>query len=220
MSKKEKVSRRNFIKKSSVGTLAVAVSPVGSVSAQSKAKLPSGYDRTLIFAKLGDTLIPSAAGDPGYRSLEPYNITAEIMKGLQSMSDQDLALFNSQSAEFFGGKTFVELSESQRADYLNLIADGVRITDPQVQMKLQSIYSLVRIRVFVIYYQNYPQHMIPRDEEGVPILSADNTHQITNPNHPGLVTGWDIAGWEGPMTWEEEEERRAHFKKVQWREDY
>lgn len=220
MSKKEKVSRRNFIKKGSIGTLAVAVAPIGSVSAQSKAKLPSGYDRRLVFAKLGDTLIPSAPGDPGYRTLEPYNITAEIMKGLGSMSDQDLALFNSQSAEFFGGKTFVELSESKRADYLNLIADGVRITDPQVQGKLQSVYSLVRIRVLVIYYQNYPQHMIPRDEEGVPILSADNTHQITNPNHPGLVTGWDIAGWKGPMTWKEEEERRAHFKKVQWKEDY
>ena len=101
-----------------------------------------------------------------------------------------------------------------------MIVEGVRITDPEVLATLQSVYTLVRTRVFVIYYQNYPQHMIPRDDEGVPILSPDNEHQITNPNQPGLVTGWDIAGWKGPMTWEKEEERRAHFKKVQWREDY
>ena len=216
MSKKEKVTRRNFIKQGSVGSVAVAVSQVGSVSGQATSRLQSGYDRSLIFAKLGDTLIPSVPGDPGYRPLELYNITAEVMKGLESLSDQDLATFNGQSATFFAGKTFVELSEDQRTDYLNMIADGDRITDSQVLGKLQTIYNLVRTRVFGVFYQNYPQHRIPTDDAGLPILSSDNEHQITNPNQPGLVTGWDIAGWKGPMTWEEEQQRRAYYKKMGW----
>ncbi len=180
--------------------------------------MPSNYDRALIFAKLGDTLIPSSPGDPGYKTLEPYNITAEVMKGVASISDGDMALFNSESADHFGGKTFVELSEAQRADYLNMIVDEVNISDAQVLGRIRSVYSLVRLRVFVIFYQNYPQHTIMRDAEGVPILSSDDEHQITNPNQPGLVTGWDIAGWRGPMTWEEEEERRERAKKLKWKQ--
>ncbi|MCZ6768200.1 MAG: twin-arginine translocation signal domain-containing protein [Acidobacteria bacterium] len=218
MPKKEKVSRRKFIKHGSVSTVAVAVSQVSLSRGQVAGALPSSYDRELIFAKLGDTLIPSSPGDPGYKTLEPYNITAEIMKGVDSIPDEDLALFNSESAAHFGGQTFVELSEANRADYLNMIADGVDISDSQVLGRLQSVYRLVRLRVFVVYYQNYPQHTIMRDEAGVPILSSDNEHQITNPNQPGLVNGCDIAGWRGPLTWEEEEERRERFKKVKWKE--
>ena len=214
MSKKEKVSRRGFIKKGSVGTVAVAVAGVGSVSGQAaETTLPAGYDRTQVMAKLGDTLIPSSPGDPGYRDLEIYNITAEILKGVGSIPDQDLAMLNSESAAHFGGKTFVELSESQRADYLNMIVDGVNISDSRVLDKLQGIYRLVRARVFIVYYQNYPQHTVPRGDDGIPILQPGNDHQITSPNQPGVVTGWDIAGWKGPMTWEEEEERRERFKK-------
>jgi hypothetical protein len=33
-----------------------------------------------------------------------------------------------------------------------------------------------------------------------------------------LVTGWDIAGFAGPLSWEEEEERRAKYKKINWEE--
>jgi hypothetical protein len=164
-------------------------------------------------AKLGDTLIPSSPGDPGYKDLEIYNITAEILKGVVSIPDQNLALFNSESAAHFGGKTFVELTGSQRADYLNMIADGVNISDSRVLRTLQGIYRLVRARVFIVYYQNYPQHTVPRDDNGFLILQPDNDHQITNPNQPEVVTGWDVAGWKGPMTWEEEEERRNRFKK-------
>ncbi len=218
MPKKEKVSRRKFIKHGSVSTVAVAISQVRPSRGQAAGALPSNYNRELIFAKLGDTLIPSSPGDPGYKTLEPYNITAEIMKGVDSIPDEDLALFNSESAAHFGGQTFVELSEANRADYLNMIADGANISDSQVLGRVQSVYRLVRLRVFVVFYQNYPQHVIMRDEAGVPILSSDDEHQITNPNQPGLVTGWDIAGWRGPLTWEEEEERREHFKKVKWKE--
>ena len=218
MSKKERVSRRRFIKHGSVGAVAVAVSQVTPSLGQTTGALPSNYDRALIFAKLGDTLIPSSPGDPGYKTLEPYNITAEVMKGVASISDEDMALFNSESADHFGGKTFVELSEAQRADYLNMIVDEVNISDARVLGRIRSVYSLVRLRVFVIFYQNYPQHTIMRDTEGVPILSPDDEHQITNPNQPGLVTGWDIAGWRGPMTWEEEEERREMSKKLKWKQ--
>jgi hypothetical protein len=214
MPKKEKVSRRGFIKKGGVGTVAAAVAGVGSASGQTaEATLPSGYDRTQVMAKLGDTLIPSSPGDAGYKDLEIYNITAEILKGLGSIPDLDLARFNSESADHFGGKPFVELSGSQRADYLNMVVDGVNISDPQVLGKLQGIYRLVRARVFIVYYQNYPQHTIPRDDSGVPIVQPGNDHQISSPNQPGVSTGWDIAGWKGPMTWEEEEERRGRFKK-------
>ena len=217
MSQKEKVSRRGFIKKGGVGTVAVAVSGVaagvGSASGQAaEATLPSGYNRHQVMAKLGDTLIPSSPGDPGYKDLEIYNITAEILKGVGSIPDQDLAMFNSESAAHFGGKTFIELSESQSADYLNIIADGVNISDSALD-RLQGIYRLVRARVFIVYYQNYPQHTVPRDDNGIPMVQPANEHQISNPNQPGVKTGWDVAGWKGPMTWEEEEERRERFKK-------
>ena len=218
MSTKDKVSRRKFIKHGSVSTIAAAVSQITPARGQGARGLPSGYDRALVISKLGDTLIPSSPGDPGYRTLEPYNITAEILKGVEPISDENLVLFNNESAAQFGGKTFVELSEAERADYLQMIVDGINIGDSQVLEKLQSVYRLARIRVFSVFYENYPQHIILRDEEGVPILPPGDEHQIMNPNQPGLVTGWDIAGWRGPMTWEEEEERREHFKKVQWKE--
>jgi hypothetical protein len=48
----------------------------------------------------------------------------------------------------------------------------------------------------------------------MPILKAGDKHQITNPNTREIVTGWDIAGFKGPLSWEEEEEQRAKFKKV------
>ncbi|MCK5351517.1 twin-arginine translocation signal domain-containing protein, partial [bacterium] len=69
MPKNEKVTRRKFIKHGSVSTVAVAVSQVTPSPGQTTGTLPSNYDRTLIFSKLGDTLIPSSPGDPGYRTL-------------------------------------------------------------------------------------------------------------------------------------------------------
>ena len=144
------------------------------------------------------------------------SITAEVMKGLTGLSDDNLAVFNNSAASFFSGKTFLDLSESQRADYLNLIIDGSKITDQQLRGQLQSVYRLTRIRVLVIYYQNYPEHRLPRDANDVPILAPGDTHQITNPNTDRVVTGWDVAGFRGPLTWEEEERRRAYYKKIDW----
>ncbi len=214
--KKKDVSRRDFLKTTGMGAAAIPTTLVGISTQQVQGQTATTVDRSAVIAALGDTIIPSDPGDPGYRTLEPYNITAEVMKGLSGLSDDNLAAFNSSAASFFSGKTFLELSESQRADYLNLIIDGSKIADQQLRGQLQSVYRLTRIRVLVIYYQNYPEHRLPRDSNDVPTLPPGDTHQITNPNTDRLVTGWDVAGFRGPLTWEEEERRRAYYKKIDW----
>ncbi|MGH9902213.1 MAG: hypothetical protein ACRD68_10445, partial [Pyrinomonadaceae bacterium] len=172
---------------------------------------PAG--RRAVFAALGDTLIPTDPGDPGYKSLEPYGITGEVMKGLEAVTDADLDAFDKGSAPFFGGRSFLRLTESQRAEYLRLVTDGSKFTDEARLKTLRDVYGRTRARVFAVFYQNYPENVIPRDREGAPILRRGDTHQITNPNTKKIVTGWDIAGFAGPMTWEEEEARRARFRK-------
>ena len=212
--RKKDVSRRDFLKTTGMGAAAI---PAAGVAAQ-QVQAQSMVDRTAVIAALGDTIIPSDPGDPGYRTLEPYNITAEVMKGLTGLADDDLSTFNSSAGSFFSGKSFVDLSESERADYLNLIIDGSRISDASVKGTLQSVYRLTRIRVLVVYYQNYPEHRLPRDANDVPILPPGDTHQITNPNTERVVTGWDVAGFRGPLTWEEEERRREYYKTIDWKE--
>jgi len=215
MNKKD-VSRRDFLKTTGMGA---AVIPAAGVAATQQAQAQGMMvDRSAVIAALGDTIIPSDPGDPGYRTLEPYNITAEVMKGLTGLTDDALAAFDSGATSFFSGKTFLELGESERADYLNLIIDGSRIADDDLRGNLQSVYRLTRIRVLVIYYQNYPEHRLPRDANDVPILPPGDTHQITNPNTERVVTGWDVAGFRGPLTWEEEERRREYYKKIDWKE--
>ena len=213
--KKKDVSRRDFLKTTGMGAAAI---PAAGVAAIRPAQAQGATDRTALIAALGDTIIPSDPGDPGYRTLEPYNITAEVMKGLTGLSDEDLDTFNNGAGSFFSGRTFVDLGESERADYLNLIIDGSRISDAGLRGTLQSVYRLTRIRVLVIYYQNYPEHRLPRDANDVPILPPGDSHQITNPNTERVVTGWDVAGFRGPLTWEEEERRREYYKKIDWKE--
>ncbi|MEE2822964.1 MAG: twin-arginine translocation signal domain-containing protein [Acidobacteriota bacterium] len=212
---KKDVSRRDFLKTTGMGAAAV---PAVAANTEQVLAQANQVDRTALIAALGDTIIPSDPGDPGYRTLESYNITAEVMKGLTGLSDDDLTLFNNETSSFFSGKTFLDLSESERADYLNLIIDGDQIADGQLRGRLQSVYRLTRLRVLVVYYQNYPEHRIPRDANDVPILPPGDTHQITNPNTDRVVTGWDIAGFRGPLTWEEEERRREYYKKIDWKE--
>ena len=213
---KKDVSRRDFLKTTGMGAAAIPTTLAGISTGQVQGQAATTVDRSAVIAALGDTIIPSDPGDPGYRTLEPYNITAEVMKGLSGLSDDSLSAFNGSAASFFSGKTFLDLSESQRADYLNLIIDGSRITDQTLRGQLQSVYRLTRIRVLVVYYQNYPEHRLPRDANDVPILPPGDTHQITNPNTDRVVTGWDVAGFRGPLTWEEEERRRAYYKKIDW----
>ena len=216
---RKKVSRREFLKTSAAGSVAMAaMTPALALGKGELSTQASRVNRHAIFASLGDTLIPTDPGDPGYKSLETYKITDEVMKGLEAVSDSDLEAFNKGSARIFSGRQFLQLTESQRADYLRLIIDGSKFSNKEQLKVLQRVYRQVRTRVFAVFYQNYPENVTPRDENGVPILKPGDAHQITNPNTKELVTGWDIAGFQGSLTWEEEEERRAKFKNIAWHE--
>jgi hypothetical protein len=215
---KKRVSRREFLKSAGVGPAAVSVLAPGLIHGTSEAQKSVLAQRHAIIAALGDTLIPTDPGDPGYKSLEAYKITEEVMKGLTPITDAELEALNRGSAEYFAGRDFLQLTESQRADYLRLIIDGSQFTNKTQLETLRKVYERSRTRVFTVFYQNYPENVIPRDRRGVPILKPGDKHQITNPNTKQLVTGWDIAGFEGPLTWEEEGERRAKFKKINWQE--
>ena len=206
------VSRRAFLKKSALGSAAVA-----GMGAVAGVQIPAAEaqelaDRYSIVAALGDTLVPSTP-DPGYKSLEVYNITAEVLKGLTILSDAELRDFNEGSRPHFGGKPFVQLSEAEREQYLNQIIKGNPI-DASLLRTLQKVYRLTRTRVFTVYYSNYPEHVVPRDENDVPILPPGDQHQITNPNTKRITTGWDIAGYNPQLSWEEEEDRRARAKRL------
>ena len=52
------------------------------------------------------------------------------------------------------------------------------------------------------------------NDQGEIIIAVGDRHQITNPNTEEIVTGWDIAGYKGPLRWEEEEQYRAVMKKM------
>ncbi|HXG68264.1 MAG TPA: hypothetical protein VNO70_24425 [Blastocatellia bacterium] len=209
---RKKVSRREFLKRTGGGPLALTAVTPGLVFG--KGEPSARVDRHAIFAALGDTLIPTDPGDPGYRSLERYRITEEVMKGMTALPDDDLEAFNKGSALFFAGRDFLQLTESQRVDYLRQILDGSKFADKAHLRTLHRVYRQTRARVFTVFYQNYPENVIPRDQNGVPILKPGDEHQITNPNTKKIVTGWDVAGFKGPLTWEEEEQRRALFKKI------
>src|SRR5215510_12105034 len=133
--KKKGVSRREFLRRSGAGSIAVAavVPTAGFAGAEPAQTAP--VDRRAILAALGDTLIPSDPGDPGYKSLEPYKITEEVMKGLAAIKDDDLDVFNRGCGAFFEGRQFLQLTEPQRADYLRLIIDGGGFTD-KTQLKV------------------------------------------------------------------------------------
>jgi hypothetical protein len=215
---KKKVSRREFLKWTGAGSLALGAVTPGLAFVGSAAQESPEAGRHALVAAIGDTLIPSDPGDPGYKTLEPYRITDEVLKKLDALSDADARAFNNSSSAFFGGRSFLELTEGQRADYLRMVIEGSKFSDKTELKTLQRIYRQVRTRVFTVFYQNFPENVVPRDEQGVPILKPGDKHQITNPNTKELVTGWDIAGFKGSLTWEEEEERRERFKKINWRQ--
>ena len=214
---RKKVSRREFLTRSAAGSVALATMTPGLALGKGElSRQAARVNRHAIVASLGNTLIPTDPGDPGYQSLETYKITDEVMKGLEAMSDSDFEAFNKSSARFFRGRQFLQLTESQREDYLRLIIEGSKFSDKEQLKTLQRVYRQVRTRVFSVFYQNYPESVIARDENGAPILKPGDVQQITNPNTKRLVTGWDIAGFQGSLTWEEEEERRAKFKNIAW----
>lgn len=208
------VSRREFLRKGARqgATLAGVAAVTGSEALVGQVRT-TPVDRHAVVAALGDTLIPSTP-DPGYKSLEPYNITTEVLKGLAILRDSDLASFNEGSRSHFSDKTFLQLSEEDREKYLELVVDGSKIPDASLLRTLGKVYRFARTRVFTVYYQNYPEHIVQRDENNVPILPEGDQHQTTNPNTNKIVTGWDIAGYEPQLSWEHEEERRARAKKL------
>ena len=211
----DNVSRRDFLKTVAVGTAGVAVA--GTIAPASAAPVA---DRKTIVAALGDTIIPSDPGDPGYKDLESYGITDEVLKALPGVSDADAQLFNEKSKDTFPGKTFLELSGAQREDYLRSIIAGNAASDPKELETLRRVFRNTRRRVVTLYYSNFPENQWPRDKNGMPILKPGDLHQITNPNTKELVTGWDQAGFFGPLTWEEEERRRNLMKKIHWHENW
>ncbi|HXG68269.1 MAG TPA: twin-arginine translocation signal domain-containing protein [Blastocatellia bacterium] len=229
---KKGVSRRNFIKGATAGTATAAsivrVKAEGGQSSlhaannfdpaaqEEKRAVPSVNRQAILFA-IGDTLIPSAPGDPGYRDLEWYGITREVNRLLEELSDDDLSAFNQGSVGPLQ-KKFTELSENRRADYFNLILKEGGFQDAALQGKLRGVYDQAREAVFTVYYQNFPQNSWPRDANRMPLLRPGDERQITNPNTPDIFTGWDLAGYAGPLTWEEEERRRNYFKKIRWQE--
>jgi len=201
---RSRVSRREFLKRTGTGaTGAAALASAGRQEARGAAA-----ERAELVAAMGDTLIPTDPGDPGYRTLEPYNITAEVLKELR-VSDEDLARFD-EGARARYGRGFVELEETERGEYFESVAEAGG--------KPREVLIAVRGRVFTVYYGNYPEHAMARDNTGAPILAPGDRHQITNPNTKRLVTGWDVAGFMGPLTWEEEERRREIVKRIDWRE--
>lgn len=239
---KKGVSRRDFIRTSATagtvtiagmaGVKAIGAEPETSTRANVQgAKPDSGtpgqgsareqtfprVNRQAILFAIGDTLIPSAPGDPGYKDLEWYGITEEINRRLDEFPDADLEFFNKSSAGPFGNH-FTQLPPTRRADYFNQILQAGGFNDEALQKKLKEVYSHVREIVFTVYYQNFPEDHWPHDANRVPLPGPDADRQITNPSTAGIVTGWDQAGYAGPLTWAEEERRRNYFKKIRWQE--
>lgn len=223
MGEGKELSRRDFVKKVGIGTaVAVTIADVTHESGIVRAEVPSTtLERRALISALGDTLIPSGPDDPGYRNLEWYGITEEVLKeGLSDITENDLAVFNRASAPLFEGRNFLELNEKDRAVYIQHIIAGDKFPDQKALDTLQSVYRTVRRRIFTVFWtENFPESVVPRDIHDIPLLKPGDQHQITNPNTERLVTGWDIARYSGPLTFEEEERRRERAKKIDWQEE-
>ncbi len=198
--------RRSFLKR--------AMLSLGAVVWINPAQLGSEAGRLRILSALGDTIIPSKPGDPGFVDLEPHGIVQAVSNTLVSLADSPLERFNQAPAPLFQGRTFVELDQNERVDFLKRVIAG-ESGDPAVRR----VYKLVRVAVLNVFYSNFPEHKVARDAEGTPILKPGDRHQITNPNTDRLVTGWDVAGYRGPLSWEQEEQMRAGMQKVHWHDD-
>lgn len=248
---KERISRREFLKSMGAGAGAIGVSValprVLSAASVDLSNAPAA-DKKQLIAALGDIIVPTAQDDPGYKSLEQYGITDEVLKGLQGISQQDCNVFNAAAGEFYNGKGFLDLNEEQRTEFVHRVVDstpkgsyvgglkyGAELEvqeatpaaaaalaakfDAGVVQTLQKVFRFTRSRVFLVYYQNFPENHIARDKNKIPILPPGDQHQIINPNTKELVTGWDVANFPGPLSWQEEESRRAKWMKIHWHND-
>jgi hypothetical protein len=214
--RKQPNNRRKFLKKS-VEAIIVAPALLGSTAwVTTAAPAQAQVARLQILAALGDTLIPSGSGKPGFKSFQPDGITEEVNKSLTALQDELFVDFNQASARFFEGRAFTELGEEDRARFLRKVISGEGFRDRALHQKVHRLYRLVRMSVFRVFYSNFPEGRIARDTDGIPIPKPGELHQITNPNSPDRVTGWDIAGYRGPLTWEQEEKQRAEVQKIHW----
>jgi choline dehydrogenase-like flavoprotein len=205
------ISRRDFVKQTVAGTAVLAGASAGALDAVAAAPVDP---HTQVVAALGSVFVPSAAGDPGYKELESHGITDYVIK---EFPVDGVEAFNAGSQPFFDGKAFLDLDGKQREQYLGMIVDGKGIADAEQRARLQTFYRAARSRILKVYYSNYPAHEVKRNAVGEAVLKPGDIHQISNPNlfkDKKLVTGWDIAGFKGPLGWEEEEQIRAKAKKT------
>ena len=224
------LSRRWFLKTMSMAGMAFW-GAMGRLWSQTD--IPA-VDLNQLVATLGDTIIPTAEGYPGYLRLEPYGITDEVLKGLQGIQPQEFAILNAAARHFFDSRPFVELAEAQRTEFLQMVVESFpegsfALPEPRAQQSLastlpaeaiatiQKVFRLVRIRILTVFYQNFPNNTIARDRNRIPV--TDDPHQIINPNTKELVTGWDVANFPGPLSWAEEEQRRARWMGIHWHSD-
>lgn len=242
-----RVTRRDFLKGTGAIGVGGAVSLGIALPEVLAAETPGSVDLSQapavdpkqLVAALADTIMPTASGYPGYKRLEQYGITDEVMKGLSGIAAEEFNVFNAAAREFFP-KAFVELNENDRTAFLELVADsfapdtwgvgsGKKSKGPDSQLhakvakeavdKIQKVFRLTRARAMTVFYQNFPEHKIARDKNMFPILAPGDTHQIINPNTSKVVTGWDVANFPGPLSWQEEEARRAKWMKIHWHND-
>ncbi|MBI2816811.1 MAG: twin-arginine translocation signal domain-containing protein [Acidobacteria bacterium] len=234
-----RISRREFLKETGAGAVGVGVALPFAASAVVDYTQAVAVDRKQLVAALADTIIPTANGYPGYRRLEQYGITDEVLKGLTGIRPDEYNTFNAAAQEFFP-KPFLDLNELDRAAFLEIVADSFppqtwdagstkqskgasaqlyTKLNKDVVEKIQKVFRMTRLRVLTIFYQNFPENKIARDKNRIPILRPGDTHQILDPNTPVLVTGWDVANFRGPLSWQEEESRRAKWMKIHWHKD-
>jgi hypothetical protein len=206
--KEKSLTRRGFLRAgatvSAVGASGILNLPDLAAAAAAEPASP----RHAFFLALGETLIPSSPESPGFKTLDAQGITAELVDQLANVADDQIELFNKTAAGPFG-KPFVDLAPDDQAAYLRAILAGdAKLGDPAVVQKLQTLLRLARTRAMTLFYQNYPQHRVKRDAQGNPVRNPQESELVYNPNTPELETAWDITGFGGPLSSQQEQERR------------
>jgi hypothetical protein len=211
----KKGTRRRFLRQTGLGILATSAVEQVSAAPQAAIAVPASATPLQVVSALGDTLIPTEEPQyPGYRRLESFNISTYVWNQLRvvdRVTPQNLVLFN-ESSKVAMDKTFLELDSAERARHVDRL-----FAETDGDTAAHKVLRQARERIFGVFYRNFPYHTIDRDAKGTPIAS-DKLHQIINPQKTDLITGWNIAGYRGPLSWAEEEDRRARFKKIHWHE--
>src|SRR5258706_410390 len=80
----DKITRREFAKKTVAGTALLAGASAGALELMAAGPSPAA-DLDLnkqVVAALGSVFVPSRPGDPGYKDLESHGITDYVLQGL------------------------------------------------------------------------------------------------------------------------------------------